>query len=275
MVVTSDEIGQLATAFNRMSSEVARSNQLRRQMTADIAHDLRTPLTVIAGYVESMRDGVLRPTPQRFDLIYSEIERLQNMVGDLRMLTQVDAGELRLNPQPIVPSTILEHAADLFQHRAGQQNVSLSVASAPALPAIPVDEARLMQIMDNLISNALRYTPAGGSITLAAQPHPDGVEISVTDTGTGIPKEELEHIFDRFHRVDKSRHSEGNESGLGLAIVKALVEAHNGRHPRGSARRRRHNDDHRNPRLNFKSLSFQRVHRTRWKLIYTCFQFKG
>ena len=222
-----DEIGQLAMAFNRMSEEVARVNQLRRQMTADIAHDLRTPLTVIAGYVESMRDGVLQPTEARLSLIYTEIERLQNLVGDLKMLTQADAGELPLHPQPIAPRSILERAAAPFQQRAEKQGVRLLVEADEHLPEICVDDSRMMQVFSNLVSNALRYTPAGGEIHLGARASNGHVDLTVRDNGAGIPKEDLPFIFDRFYRVDKSR-SDGDESGLGLAIVKALVEAHGG-----------------------------------------------
>ena len=168
-VTSKDEIGQLGLAFNRMSQEVARVNLLRRQMTADIAHDLRTPLTVIAGYIESMRDGVLKPTPQRLDIIYSEIERLQHLVTDLRMLSQVDAGELPLHPQKILPSQILARSAELFHHHAEQQGVTLQVEPDGLAPEIFVDEARIMQVMDNLVSNALRYTPEGGKIILSAK----------------------------------------------------------------------------------------------------------
>ena len=228
-VTSRDEIGQLAHSFNLMSQEVARVNQLRRQMTADIAHDLRTPLTVISGYVESMRDGVLAPTPERLSLIYAEIERLQNMVGDLRMLSQADAGELKLNLQHISPQAILERAAALFEHKAGQQEVDLVMETSASLPEVMVDEARMMQVMDNLISNALRYTPNGGKITLLAFQNNDKVVITVRDTGSGIAQEELQSIFDRFYRADSSRHSETGEIGLGLAIVKALVETHGGR----------------------------------------------
>ncbi len=228
-VTSRDEIGQLAASFNRMSQEVARVNQLRRQMTADIAHDLRTPLTVIAGYVESMRDGVLQPTPERFALIYAEIERLQNLVGDLRMLSQVDAGELPLSPQRISPRTLLERAAALYRHHAERQKVKVSVDANGGLPDIRVDEARMMQILDNLLSNALRYTPEGGRILLSAQASKGTVDITVQDTGIGIAAQELPYIFDRFYRADPSRHTEGGETGLGLAIVKALTEAQGGR----------------------------------------------
>jgi signal transduction histidine kinase len=227
-VRSNDEIGQLASAFNSMSQEVARVNQLRRQMTADIAHDLRTPLTVISGYIESMRDGDLKPTPERFTLIYSEIERIQNLVGDLRTLSLADTGELSLNIQSISPKNLLEHALSLFRHQAEQQNISIAVKAGPDLPEIQVDEARMIQVLGNLITNALRYTPIGGKITLSARSSGDTLEICVQDTGEGIAADELPHIFNRFHRGDQSRHSETGETGLGLAIVKALVELHGG-----------------------------------------------
>jgi len=227
-VASKDEIGELATAFNRMSQEVARVNQMRRDMTADIAHDLRTPLTVIAGYVESMQEGILQPTPERLSLIYNEIEQLQNLVHDLQMLSQVDAGELSLNPQPIDLKILLERAAAPFAHRAEKQGVNLAVELDDHLPELRVDEARMMQVFGNLLINALRYTPEGGKIALSAHRQNGKVVLSVQDTGTGIAPEELPYIFDRFHRADKSRHAEQGETGLGLAIVKALVEAQGG-----------------------------------------------
>jgi signal transduction histidine kinase len=160
--------------------------------------------------------------------IYSEIERLQNLVGDLRMLSMADAGELSLNPQTLSPKNLLERAATLFRHQAEGQEVTIQVEASDELPNFRVDEARMIQVLGNLISNALRYTLSGGTIILAAQPFGDKLEIRVEDTGAGIPEEELPHIFNRFHRGDKSRHTETGETGLGLAIVKALVEAHGG-----------------------------------------------
>jgi signal transduction histidine kinase len=227
-VKSKDEIGQLAIAFNRMSQEIARVNLQRRQMTADIAHDLRTPLTVIAGYVESIQDGVLEPTTTRMALIYTEIERLLKLVGDLRLLSQADAGELPLNSQLLAPKYLLERAATPFQHRAEQQEVTLGVETEDALPNVQVDEDRMMQVFDNLVANALRYTHAGGTITLKAGMEGEYVVLTVKDTGEGIDEEVLPYIFERFHRGDKSRHAEEGESGLGLAIVKALVESQGG-----------------------------------------------
>ncbi len=224
-----DEIGQLATSFNQMSAEVVRVNRQRRQLTADIAHDLRTPLTVIAGYIESMRDGVLKPTPERMTVIYSEIERLQKLVDDLKVLSMADSGELSLHRQNLAPEELLKRAAELFSHAARRQKVGLEVQTEKDLPQIFVDEARMMQVLGNMVSNALRYTPARGKVTLGAHSAGSEVIITVKDNGSGIPADELPYIFDRFHRGDKSRHSDNGESGLGLAIVKALVESHGGR----------------------------------------------
>ena len=228
-VKSRDEIGQLAEAFNRMSRAVAQANLLRRQMTADIAHDLRTPLTVIAGYIEAMQEGVLQPTPARLNLIYTEIERLQDMVGDLRLLSQADAGDLPLMPQWIAPTSLLKRAAALFQHRAEQQGIHLELDCPTGLPDMYMDEARMMQVLDNLISNAIRYTPDGGRILLAGQVKETNLILKVQDNGNGIASDDLPHIFERFYRADTSRRSDTGESGLGLAIVKALVQAHHGR----------------------------------------------
>jgi signal transduction histidine kinase len=227
-VSSGDELGELAIAFNRMSHEVAQANKARRQMTADIAHELRTPLTVIAGYVESMREGVLAPTPERLTVIYDEIEHLQHLVGDLRILSQVDAGELKLNRQPVSPQELLQQAQAAFQHQAEQKGVTLTLNLAPNLPMLNVDEVRLTQVLGNLISNALRYTPNGGRVTLGASREANGVALTVADTGQGIAPADLPFVFNRFYRADKSRAEESGESGLGLAIVKALIDAHGG-----------------------------------------------
>jgi len=227
-VKSGDEIGQLSEAFNRMSQEIARVNRLRRQMTADIAHDLRTPLTVIAGYIESMRDGVLPPTHERLDLIHNEINQLQRLVDDLRILSRADAGELALNLAPILPVNLLENAAAPYYFQADKSGIELKVEAGDHLPAVEVDESRMAQVFSNLVSNALRFAPEGGEIRLTAALDGDDVEFGVIDNGPGIPTEDLPHIFERFYRGDQSRSEQGGDSGLGLAITKALVEAQRG-----------------------------------------------
>ena len=229
-----DELGELASAFNQMSADLAQANAARRQMSADIAHDLRTPLTVISGYLESLRDGVLQPTPARFDTMYAEAQHLLRLVEDLRTLSLADAGELTLNQVAVPPDALLKRVTTAYQHPAEQSGVALSVDVPGHLPDLVVDPDRMIQVLGNLVSNALRYTPEGGQITLGAAARGNTIALTVADTGAGIPSEALPRIFDRFYRVDESRvqhepsamHS--TESGLGLAITKSIVEAHGG-----------------------------------------------
>lgn len=223
-----DELGELATQFNHMSADLAHANQLRRQMTADIAHDLRTPLTVISGYLESLRDQVLKPTPERFATLYDETQILQRLVDDLHTLSLADAGELRLQRRPTAPEQVLARVAETFSHAAEQAGVRLEAQAEPGLPAVNVDYERLSRAIGNLVSNALRYTPAGGHIYLGAVGRPGSVVLSVADTGSGIPAEHLPNIFERFYRADAARQSATGGSGLGLAIVRSIVEAHGG-----------------------------------------------
>jgi signal transduction histidine kinase len=228
-VKSADEIGELAAAFNQMSRAVARANTARRQMAADVAHELRTPLTVIAGYIEAMGDGVLAPTPDRLGVIYDEMEHLQNLVGDLRLLSQADAGELKLNQQMLSPAELLQQTSAAFAHQAAQKDVHLELLLTGDPPVVYADETRLAQVLDNLLSNAVRYTPPGGRISLGAATAANGrVAFTVQDTGPGIAPEALPLVFDRFYRADPARTTETGESGLGLAIAKALVEAHGG-----------------------------------------------
>jgi signal transduction histidine kinase len=223
-VKSHDELGELANAFNQMSTDLDRSNQTRRQMTADIAHDLRTPLTVIGGYVESMRDGVLKPTPERLDTIQAEVLHLQHLVEDLRTLSLVDSGELNIQRSSTPPGELLAHIANIYRHQAEQQKVDLRVEAKADLPEINVDPARMEQVLRNLVSNALRYTPEGGEIVLSARQDSDRLLLLVRDTGAGIMPEVLIHIFERFYRGDAARG--GEESGLGLAIAKSIIELH-------------------------------------------------
>ena len=228
-VRSKDELGQLTTTFNQMSADLARANEMRRQMTADIAHDLRNPLMVITGYLESLREGTLQPTPERFDTIYQEAQLLQRLVEDLRTLSLADAGELTLNRAPLAPQTLLERLVTTYQHQAEQCQITLRVQTDAALPELQVDEERMAQVLSNLITNALRYTPEGGQIVLGAQLQARAVKLTIQDNGAGIAPAVLPHIFDRFYRGEEARPQSDGESGLGLAIAKSIVEAHGGR----------------------------------------------
>lgn len=223
-----DELGLLAHQFNQMSADLDRANELRRRMTADIAHDLRTPITVIAGYLEALRDESLRPTPARFAAMYDETQILMRLVQDLHTISLVDAGELQLKTQSIDPQALLERVATSYQPLADQNAVTLTVDVAPDLPNLHIDNEQMVRALGNLVGNALRHTPAGGRVTLSAREAEAGIALLIADTGEGIPAEHLPNIFERFYRADSSRHQATGGSGLGLAIVKSIVEAHRG-----------------------------------------------
>lgn len=228
-VESRDEVGELANAFNQMSTDLLRADQTRRQMTADIAHELRNPLTVIGGYLDAMRAGDLQPTPARLDAVYDEIVHLEHIVEDLRTLSLADAGALVLNRQEIAPRELLQRVANRFALQATNKKILLFVQADASLPLVPLDEARITQVLDNLVSNALQHTHAGGEIFLDAHTRGDAMLFSVRDTGEGISTEDLLHVFERFYRADQARPSAEGSSGLGLAIAKALVEAHGGK----------------------------------------------
>lgn len=227
-VRSGDELGALATSFNTMSADLARGSKLRRQLTADIAHDLRTPLSVILGYTEALREGKLPGTQDIFDTLHTEAQHLQHLIDDLRTLSLADAGELPLNRQHVAPRTLLERAAGAYWAQARTHGVAIEVESETNTPEIDVDPERMAQVLGNLLSNALRYTPANGRITLSAGALGGSVRLRVADTGSGIAPDDLPFIFERFYRADPSRHQEDGSSGLGLAITKSIVEAHGG-----------------------------------------------
>jgi signal transduction histidine kinase len=224
-----DELGTLAASFNQMSSELERSNELRRKMTADIAHDLRTPLSVIMGYTEALSDSKLEATPEIFQVMHTETLHLNHLVDDLKTLSLAEAGELPLVRQPILPGELLSRLANAYRVQAERKNISLEMDIAPDLPQIEVDVERMAQVLNNLISNALRYTPEGGQITLSADAEKSGVRLLVADNGSGIAAEDLPFIFERSFRGDKARRLLNGETGLGLAIAKSLVEAQGGK----------------------------------------------
>lgn len=226
-VTSQDELGQLTVTFNQMSADLARADEQRKRMTADITHDLGTPLQVISGYVEMLEEGEVALTPQRIEIIKTEIEHLRRLVGDLSTLTQVEANALDILLQPVQPMQLLKRIYQAYQPIAARQGVDLVLENPGQIPSILVDEGRMLQVLKNLLENALRYTSRGGRIVLSAALG-ECVELRVSDSGEGIEAEDLPYVFDRFYRADKARGVNSGKMGLGLAICKALVTAQGG-----------------------------------------------
>jgi two-component system sensor histidine kinase BaeS len=223
-----DEIGTLATSFNRMSDALDQSQRLRRQMTADIAHELRTPLSIIVGHLDAVDEGVLPANAQTIGIMREEAARLARLIDDLRTLSLADAGELSLERTTVKPGAMLRRSAAAHQPAALAAGIELAVEAAPDLPPVSVDAERMAQVLGNLLDNAMLQVPRGGRIVLAARRADDGVELRVRDNGPGIPPEDLGLVFERLYRSNASRQRYARGSGLGLAIAKSLVEAHGG-----------------------------------------------
>jgi signal transduction histidine kinase len=226
---SSGEFERLAKSFNRMVEELERSDQQRRNLTADVAHELRTPLHIIQGNLEGVLDDVYEPTEEHIQATLEETQQLSRLVEDLRTLSLAEAGQLPLVWEPVDVAELLTDTHTSFSGQAEAAGIDLRVEIGDDLSTIMGDVGRLDQVLSNLIANAIRHTPAGGSITLKAEPIKDGIRIRVRDTGEGIPTDDLPHIFDRFWKGDQSRtRVSGVGSGLGLAIARQLVNAHGG-----------------------------------------------
>ncbi|WP_018568543.1 sensor histidine kinase [Streptomyces sp. PsTaAH-124] len=226
-VTTRDETGLLAQAFNALTERRERLEAQRKAMVSDIAHELRSPLTNIRGWLEVARDGLVDPDPALLSSLHDEALVLQRVIDDLQDLAAADAGTLRLHREPLGARDLLDQVAAAHRVAARAAGVTLRTDRADG-PCLDADPVRMRQVLGNLVSNALRHTPADGTVTLAA--HRDGgtVVLTVADTGTGIAPDDLPHVFDRFWRAEKSRSRRTGGSGLGLAIVRQLVEAHGG-----------------------------------------------
>ncbi|HLF87326.1 MAG TPA: ATP-binding protein [Anaerolineales bacterium] len=227
-IQTRDEIGDLANAFNAMADGLSRQEQLRRNMVSDVAHELRTPLSNVRGYLEAIQDGLVKPTEEVIDSLHEEVMLLNRLVDDLQELALAEAGQLHLRPVPVKLEGIVTKALTALQRKIGDKNITVLADLAPDLPDLEVDPERIGQVLRNLIMNAIAYMPSGGSITLRAYQVNGGVEVQVQDNGIGIAEEHLSYIFERFYRVDESRTRATGGAGLGLAIVKQLVQAHGG-----------------------------------------------
>ena len=232
-----DEISILANAFNRMAEGMAEIEKLRRDLLANISHDLRTPLTVLTGYLEGLRSGQIadrRSAELSFEAMQTEVRHLQRMASKLRQISALDGGGRTLSRLPLLPSVLIQYAANRFTAIVHEKGLEFVVDVPENLPLIAVDQEGLAQALQNLLENAFRHTPAGGVITVSAgvmalpKDSPAYVWIAVQDTGEGIPPEHLPYVFERFYRVDPARNREDGRTGLGLSIVKAIIEAHGG-----------------------------------------------
>ncbi len=226
-----DELSQLAERFNRMAERLEETETRRLQMIGDVSHELRTPLTAISGYMEAMTDGVLPASPETYEQVRLEASRLSRLVDDLQELSRVEAGAYHLDLQPVSLADLVRTTAKRLSKQYLDKQVRLDVSGLDAaLPAVLADQDRLIQVLTNLLGNALIYTPAGGDVKVSAVLGTLEIQVSVQDSGLGISSENMERIFDRFYRVDQSRsRAGGGGSGIGLTIAKALVDAHGGR----------------------------------------------
>lgn len=226
-VKTRDETGILAEAFNDLTERRERMEAQRKAMVSDIAHELRSPLTNIRGWLEVTRDGFVEPDPALLGSLHEEAMVLQRVIDDLQDLAAADAGTLRLHREPVRVEDLVDQVVAAYRVTADTAGVALTGKTDNSL-WLEADPVRMRQVLGNLVSNALRHTPTDGSVTLSAWRDGDDSVLTIADTGTGIAPEDLPHVFERFWRADQSRSRRTGGSGLGLSIVRDLVAAHNG-----------------------------------------------
>ena len=225
-----DEIAQLAASFNQMAGQLEQVESMRRQLIGDVTHELRTPLTSIKGYMEGLVDGVLPSTPETFNQIHREADRLSRLVDDLQELSRVEAKAYALDLRSVAVSDLVQTTVKRLSPQAMGKRIALRSSLPADLPPLLADEDRITQVLVNLVANAIQYTPEGGGVTISAVRAGDEIHVTVKDTGIGIPPEHIANLFTRFYRVDKSRsRNAGGGSGIGLTVAKHLVEAHGGR----------------------------------------------
>jgi signal transduction histidine kinase len=224
-----DELGLLSDTFNTMAEGLEKAEKQRRNLMADVAHELRTPIFNIQGRLEAIADGVFEPDADTIHSIYQQAKHLNNLVEDVRTLALAESRKLQLDIHPHLITEVLERCVEDFRAQAESEGISLTLLTDPDIPPIPVDETRISQVVHNLLQNAIYHTPSGGEVTVSARKTDhEKIGIFIADTGSGIPEESLPFVFDRFYRADQARAIDTGGSGLGLAIAKELVEAHGG-----------------------------------------------
>ncbi|MBI3746305.1 MAG: HAMP domain-containing protein [Chloroflexi bacterium] len=227
-MTSEDEIGELARSFNLMAASLETTERRRLELVGDVAHELRTPLATLDGYLEGLEDGVIQPREETWTLLRRETARMARLVNDLQELWRAEAKQLPLTIEPVDVGAVAAAAADRFSALASERAVELRLDTPPA-PSALADRERLAQVLDNLLSNAVRYTAEGTTITIGVQGDREWVTLSVADQGPGLTEEQLAKVFERFYRIDPSRSRALGGSGIGLAIAKALVGLMDGR----------------------------------------------
>jgi signal transduction histidine kinase len=225
---TRDEVGQLAAAFNRMSQELDNLEASRRDLVANVSHELKTPITAIRAHLENLLDGVEEPNPETVQIMLTQSERLGRLVEQLLDLSKLESGEVPLRREPVSLAPLVARVMSEIEVARSDRDVDVQSALPEDLPAIEADAERVHQVIFNLVDNAVRFTPGGGEVRIEAHRHNGAVEVSVADTGVGIPAESLPRLFERFYRVDHARAREDGGTGIGLAIARSVVEAHGG-----------------------------------------------
>jgi signal transduction histidine kinase len=227
-VHASDELGQLAASINELAVALEQTERRRLEVIGDVAHELRTPIATLEGYLEGLLDGVIEPTPQTLALLHTEAGRLRRLVDDLQELSRAEARQIPLSPQPVAPQQLVQAALEPLTGQFAEKGLDLVVQVPQELPRVMADPARAGQILTNLLVNALRYTPAPGRVEVAVGRKGASVAFRVSDSGVGLSPEQLAHIFERFYRVDKSRSRALGGSGIGLTIAESLAQAMGG-----------------------------------------------
>ncbi len=235
---TQDEMGQLALTFNEMAdtiesdvNELRQQDQMRRELIANIAHDLATPLTAVQGFSEALADDLISKPEERHEtaqLIGREVQRLRRLVADMQQMSSLESGQIKLDLAPLDLSSLVDETLAVLTQECEEAGITITNEIAPSTPLVLADSDRITQVLFNLLDNARRHTPRGGSITVSAQQEGQMLRVSVNDTGIGIDARDLPHIFERFYRADRSRTGATGGSGLGLSIVKAIITAHKG-----------------------------------------------
>jgi signal transduction histidine kinase len=226
---TRDEVGQLAEAFNRMSRELENLEASRRDLVANVSHELKTPIAAIRAHLENLLDGVEQPNDHTLQVMLAQSERLGRLVEQLLDLSKLESGEVPLRREPVALAPLVDRVRSEIEVACADRAVRVVTSLSADLPTIEADAERVHQVIFNLVDNAVRFTPEGGEVRIEARRHNGSVEVSVADTGVGIPAEALPRLFERFYRVDAARaRDDGGGTGIGLAIARSVVEAHGG-----------------------------------------------